>query len=61
MLYADGDCETLTLVPNLTILNDDFALAAARAGRMARQDALAAGHSVVFIDPLGRYVEEFPL
>ena len=43
-----------------TILTDDFAQAAAAAGRRARQDALAAGYSVVFVDRYGRYVEELP-
>jgi hypothetical protein len=43
-----------------SILTDDFAQAAAAAGRLARLDALATGHSVVFIDPRGRYVEELP-
>jgi hypothetical protein len=42
------------------ILSDDFAQAAAAAGRMARLDALASGHSVVFVDHCGRYVEELP-
>ncbi|MCX6593283.1 MAG: hypothetical protein NTZ56_17345 [Acidobacteria bacterium] len=44
----------------LSILTDEFAQAVARAGWCARQDALAAGHPVVFIDPAGRYVEEHP-
>ena len=44
----------------ISILTDDFAKAAAAAGRLARIDALASGHSVVFIDHLGRYVEELP-
>jgi len=43
-----------------TILTDDFAQAAAAAGRLARLDALASGHSVVFMDHQGRYVEELP-
>jgi hypothetical protein len=45
---------------DLSILTDQFAQTAARAGRLARQDALAAGLSVVFIDACGRYIEEFP-
>lgn len=43
-----------------SILTDDFALAAAKAGWQARQEALAAGLPVVFVDPAGRYVEERP-
>ena len=43
-----------------SVLSEDFALAAATAGLRARQDALAAGHAVVFVDQLGRYVEELP-
>ncbi len=43
-----------------SILTDDFAQAAAAAGRLARLDALASGHPVVFIDHSGRYVEELP-
>lgn len=45
---------------DLSILTDDFAEAAARAGRLARQDALAAGYPVVFIDRSGLYIEERP-
>ena len=44
----------------LSILSDEFAEAAAQAGRQARQAALAAGHSVVSIDKAGRFVEERP-
>ena len=44
----------------LYILSDEFAEAAAAAGLRARQTALTAGHSVVFVDECGRYVEEFP-
>ncbi len=43
-----------------SILTDDFAQAAATAGRLARLDALTSGHSVVFLDHRGRYVEELP-
>ena len=42
------------------ILTDEFAQAAAAAGLRARRIALAAGHPVVFVDDLGRYVEELP-
>jgi hypothetical protein len=42
------------------ILTEDFARAAALAGRRARESALAAGHPVVFVDRFGRYVEELP-
>ena len=42
------------------ILTEEFAKAAAMAGLRARQSALAAGHPVVFVDDLGRYVEELP-
>ncbi len=45
---------------DLGILTDEFAAVAASAGLSARERALAAGHSVVFKDPKGRYVEEKP-
>lgn len=44
----------------LNIFSDEFAAAAAMAGLTARQEALAAGHAVVFRDELGRYVREMP-
>jgi len=44
----------------IDILSDEFAEAAAAAGLRARQAALAAGHAVIFIDKLGRYVQERP-
>ncbi len=44
----------------VNILSDEFALAAANAGLRARERALAAGIPVVFVDDLGRYVQEFP-
>ena len=50
----------LKQMASFSILSDEFALAAAAAGFRARQKALAAGHSVVFVDDLGRYVEEMP-
>jgi len=42
------------------ILSEEFAEAAAKAGLHARQNALATGHPVVFVDHFGRYVQEFP-
>ena len=45
---------------SVNILSEEFAQAAALAGLRARQNALAAGHPVVFVDELGRYVEELP-
>jgi hypothetical protein len=47
-------------MPAGNILTEDFAQAAAAAGLRARRNALAAGHTVVFVDDLGRYVEELP-
>jgi hypothetical protein len=44
----------------VNILSDEFAEAAALAGLRARRDALAAGYPVIFIDDLGRYVQELP-
>jgi len=44
----------------VNIFSEEFAQAAANAGLRARQDALAAGHPVVFVDECGRYVQEFP-
>jgi hypothetical protein len=43
-----------------SILTEEFAQAAAEAGLRARQNALASGHPVVFMDGFGRYVEELP-
>lgn len=43
-----------------SILTDDFANEAAHAGARAREEALAAGHPVVFVDAAGRTVEEWP-
>jgi hypothetical protein len=48
------------IVSAVSILTEDFARSAARAGLFARNKALAAGHSVVYIDHLGRYIEELP-
>jgi hypothetical protein len=50
----------LEMMPPDYILTEDFAQAAANAGRRARQDALAAGHPVVYVANLGRYVQEMP-
>jgi len=50
----------LALMVAFSILTDDFAPAAARVGWQAREEALAAGHPVVFVDQAGRYVEERP-
>ena len=47
-------------MPSTQILTEEFAQAARAAGLRARQAALAAGHPVVFVDALGRYVEELP-
>ena len=44
----------------LNIYSDEFAHAVAMAGLHARQEALAAGHEVVFRDESGRYVREMP-
>jgi hypothetical protein len=44
----------------VSILTEEFAHAAPRAGLRARKNALATGHSVVYRDSLGRYVEELP-
>jgi hypothetical protein len=43
-----------------SILTDDFAQAASQTGLRARQAAFAAGHAVVFVDAVGRCVEEWP-
>ena len=50
----------MELMRPIDILSDEFAQAAAAAGLRARQTALAAGHSVIFVDELGRYVQELP-
>jgi hypothetical protein len=47
------------IVKPRSILSDDFAEAAARAGLRAREAALAEGHAVVFLDESGRYIQEF--
>jgi hypothetical protein len=43
-----------------SILSNDFAAAAARAGLRAREAALAEGHAVVFLEPTGRYIQKLP-
>jgi hypothetical protein len=43
-----------------SILTEEFAQAAAEAGLRARREAIASGHSVVFVDKAGRLVEEMP-
>ena len=53
-------CALLAAMADFSILTDESALVVARAGSLARQMALAAGHPVVFIDSAGRYVEERP-
>jgi hypothetical protein len=45
---------------SVKILTEEFEQAAAAAGLRARRNALAAGHPVIFVDDLGRYVEELP-
>jgi hypothetical protein len=47
-------------MPAISIHSEEFADAVAQAGLRARQEALAAGHAVVFLDDFGRYVEELP-
>lgn len=42
------------------IFSDEFIEAVTQACRQARQDALATGHPVVFVDEEGRYVQEHP-
>jgi hypothetical protein len=42
------------------LFSEEFAQAAATAGLRAREQAPAAGHSVVYIDDVGRYVQELP-
>jgi len=48
------------MTTSFSILTDEFALAAAEAGRKAREQALAAGHYVVYMDDEGRFVKEEP-
>jgi hypothetical protein len=48
------------LMADSGVLSEEFAQAAEAAGLRARRLALAAGHPVVFVDHLGRYVEELP-
>jgi hypothetical protein len=50
----------LDVMSSANILTEEFAQAAATAGLRARRNALAAGHPVVFVDDLDRYVEELP-
>jgi hypothetical protein len=47
-------------VQSPSVLTDEFYEAAVAAVTRARQNALATGHSVVFQDEAGRYVEEQP-
>jgi len=48
------------MATTVNILGDDFAQAAAQAGLRARLQALTAGEVIVYIDEMGRYVEELP-
>jgi len=43
-----------------SVLTAEFAEAAAEAGRRARNEALPAGHALVFVDTSGRQVLERP-
>lgn len=43
-----------------SLLTDEFAEAAAAAGRKARRESLDAGHPVTFVDSKGRDVQELP-
>ena len=44
----------------MSVLSEEFAVAAANATRQARNKALAAGIPVPFMDAHGRYFEEYP-
>ena len=57
---AVNKCAILRLVSPVDIFTEEFAEAAADAGRRAREDALAGGFPVVFVDHVGRLVQEFP-
>jgi hypothetical protein len=59
-LRHHGNYAILDLMSSANILTEEFAQPAAAAGLRARRNALAAGHPVVFVDDLGRYVEEWP-
>ncbi len=59
-LRHHGNYAILDVMSSVNILTEEFAQAAAAAGLRARRNALAAGHPVVFVDDLGRYVEEWP-
>jgi len=48
------------VVLTVDITSDDFIKVATEAGARARQTALAAGQPVVYLDTLGRLVEERP-
>jgi hypothetical protein len=50
----------LRLMQSAKIFTEEFAQAAAKAGLRARRNALASGLPVVFVDDVGRYVEELP-
>ena len=50
----------MELMVPINIHSEEFAQAAAEAGLRARRSALTAGHAVVFVDKLGRYVQEMP-
>ena len=53
-------CAILRVMSPVNILSEEFAQAAAAAGLRAREAALASGHPVVFVDEVGRIVQEFP-
>lgn len=52
--------EIIKVMTEFSILDDEFFVTVAKACSNARAAALGAGHSVVFRDATGRYVEERP-
>lgn len=48
------------LMVDLSVLTDEFAQVVENACLKARSAALQAGHAIVYRDPDGRYVAEYP-
>jgi hypothetical protein len=55
-----AECAYNNGMAEFSVLSDEFLRNAQAAARKAREAALRAGQSVVFIDEAGRYVEERP-
>jgi hypothetical protein len=60
VLAIESEYAILKLMSEAELFSDEFARAVAQVGLRAREEALAAGHPVVYLDDAGRYVQEIP-